>query len=230
MCLEWNKEPVDDILYNSLPSWIHNTCGITWSEVLQTPYFKCKDVGIKNGTYFFMFRIWCSSTLVRCRSQRDRDLCIPCPGFSSAPPAVWPNPVWRREEGGRGRQEMICHPWFVTMLHQIPFSCLPSLWFQVSAEHPQSSSNWTGWELILTQRKVWAVFASTSLRCYGNHLYFLQYLFTWVIELFVLRVVSTNCTRPFTVFPSIWLYNSLPTDLDRLLILPHNNKHWPLPA
>ena len=54
MCMERNKELVDDILYNSLLSWIHNTCGITWSEVLQTPLFKCKDVGIKSGTYFFL--------------------------------------------------------------------------------------------------------------------------------------------------------------------------------
>lgn len=50
------------------------------------------------------------------------------------------------KRGGWERQAMICHPWFVTMLHQIPFSFLPSLWFQVAAEHPQrfQQLNWLG--------------------------------------------------------------------------------------
>lgn len=52
--MERNKELVDDILYNSLPSWIHNTCGIAWSEVLQTPFLNAKMWESKSGTYFYL--------------------------------------------------------------------------------------------------------------------------------------------------------------------------------
>lgn len=85
---------------------------------------------------------------------------------------------WERQKGKRWSVTHGLSPCFIRLPFLCLFSFLPSLWFQVSAEHLKRTSNRTGWELILTQRKVWTAnkysveFASTRLCCYGNHLYF----------------------------------------------------------
>lgn len=231
MCMERNKELVDDILYNSLPSWIHNTCGIAWSEVLQTPFLNAKMWESKSGTYFYLTLGSDVPPRLSGAEVRETEICVSHVRASLLHHLLF-GPTLSGEErrvGEAGKRWSVTHGLSLCFI-RFPFRSCPVCDSRWPRSIHKDSSNWTGWELILTQKKVWAVFAPTSLRRYGNHLYFLQYLFTWVIELLVLRVESTNCTWPFTVFPSIWLSNSLPTDLDRLLMLPHNNKHWPLPA